>query len=74
MPALRFPTSRILPEPDPTERALFEAFAIADDFRAALRAATQTGRITQVRERIKAVVADFQALQDEADACTRTGE
>ena len=56
------------PQEEPDERALFDAFLVANDFRHALVDAHTVGRVCQIRERLKAVVQDFHQLENEAAA------
>lgn len=54
--------------PDPTERALFDVFAIADDFRQAIVEADCPARIAQLRERLSVAIKLLTEEQDRAAA------
>lgn len=63
---LRFPTSPILPDEDPTERAMSRGFDVASDFTLAIREAVSVNRTLQLAERLRAVIGTLEAVYGEA--------
>lgn len=51
---------------DRTERALFDAFLVANDFRDALNEAQSSARAIQIKERVAAILADLTQVENEA--------
>lgn len=61
MMPIQFPTVKILPVEDPTERVWHDVAGLARDFEAAAQTATTPGRCAQLHERIYACL---QTLND----------
>lgn len=71
MTALRFPTTKIVPEMDPTERLIHDLHQIARDFEGAIDAAPTVHQACQIRERVSACVQMLTAVEDRALTKTR---
>lgn len=54
------------PQEDRTERAMFEAFLVADEFRVALAEAQSLDRVFQIKERIKVTLAELVDVENDA--------